>query len=291
MSNPNFVSDLVAMAKAFEELPTVTAERDAAKRDVQIGLERIQQLELRLIDRANEIDALNAAVRKAEVERDHAEQMFLETDDRLNAFRQLVQRFRAEVETYDAVADKPEAAESMTTEPAEPFRQEYRPTPDVNDRHDMFSEDEYYQKAQPVEAITKPIASEDHIDMGLGNVGQSAQGEPTSGANDLSAGAGTDATQPQASSANATPIAEGVSVSDYPTSANSPSEGSASPVDTAPATADANVDDVSYANEPKINSSEPGGWEAWDAWANRMNQRYGAGQWPARPSPMQSAAQ
>lgn len=83
MSNPNFVSDLVAMAKAYEELPQVKAELEAAKHDVQVGLERIQSLELRLIDRANELDAAHAATRKAEVERDHAETMFLETDDKL----------------------------------------------------------------------------------------------------------------------------------------------------------------------------------------------------------------
>jgi hypothetical protein len=90
MSNPNFVNDLVMMAKAFEELPKVQAELESAKHDINGYLATIQRLELRLIDRANEIDNLNAKVRTVEVERDHAETMFLETDGKLDAAKSVL---------------------------------------------------------------------------------------------------------------------------------------------------------------------------------------------------------
>lgn len=117
MSNPNFVSDLVAMAKAFEELPQVKAELAESERARTVGIDMIQRLELRLMDLKNEVDAAHAATRRMEVERDHAERMFLETDDRLNAFRRLVQAFDTDVKSL-VKAEEPEPA-SAPTAPAE----------------------------------------------------------------------------------------------------------------------------------------------------------------------------
>ena len=82
MSNPNFVSDLVAMAKAFEELPIVQEALRGSEHQCSQLSDLVQRLELRIIDLKTELDAAHAATRKVEVERDHAERMFLETDDR-----------------------------------------------------------------------------------------------------------------------------------------------------------------------------------------------------------------
>jgi hypothetical protein len=89
----NFVHDLVEMAKAMEMLPTVQAQLAAAEAKVNFQQETIQHLELRLVDRANDIDALHTKVANAEAGRDEAERMFLETDDKLIAFRRLVSAF------------------------------------------------------------------------------------------------------------------------------------------------------------------------------------------------------
>lgn len=117
MSNPNFVSDLVAMAKAFEELPEVKAELEATRHDFSVAQDQIQQLQLRIIDLKNAKDEAYANIRKVEVQRDHAEQMFLETDERLNAFRRLVQAFDTDVKSL-VKAEEPEPT-SAPTAPAE----------------------------------------------------------------------------------------------------------------------------------------------------------------------------
>ncbi len=92
----NFVHDLVEMAKAMEELPQVKAQVDHLLKANETQLETIQRLELRLIDRSNEIETLNSKVREAEQGRDAAETMFLETDDKLSAFRSLVNSFASD---------------------------------------------------------------------------------------------------------------------------------------------------------------------------------------------------
>lgn len=105
MSNPNFVNDLVMMAKAFEELPQVKAELEAKKADYDAAQDIIQELQLRLIDRKNELDAAHAATRKAEVERDHAETMFLETDDKLQSLRRIFTHFQSDVDAFAKAND------------------------------------------------------------------------------------------------------------------------------------------------------------------------------------------
>lgn len=86
-----FVSDLVEMAKAVEELPQVKAELEAARHDLNTAADRIQQLELRIIDYKNKIDDQIALTRKAEADRDEAERLFLEETDRTSAFKSFVE--------------------------------------------------------------------------------------------------------------------------------------------------------------------------------------------------------
>ena len=124
MSNPNFVSELVLMAKAMEELPIVQQELHDVKASYSDALDRIQRLELRLIDASNEIASAHEASRKMEVERDHAERMFLETDDRLNAFRRLLAGFQSEAGALVAAAEpeaKPEPEDDFGAKLSEPM--------------------------------------------------------------------------------------------------------------------------------------------------------------------------
>jgi hypothetical protein len=78
----SLVGDLVAMAQAMEKLPLVEAALDEARIELDHKVSTIQRLELKLMDRAGEIDKLNASIRELEVAKDVAETMFLEADDR-----------------------------------------------------------------------------------------------------------------------------------------------------------------------------------------------------------------
>lgn len=78
----SLVHDLVQMAQAMEQLPQVQAQLDRVNGDLEHAFATIQRLELKLLDRANQIDTLNASLRAAEVAKDAAETMFLEADER-----------------------------------------------------------------------------------------------------------------------------------------------------------------------------------------------------------------
>lgn len=93
----NFVQDLVEMAKATEQLPQVQADLADAHITINNQLATIQRLELKLMERANEINGLHSKLTAAEVARDNAETMFLECDDKLSAFRRLVKGFATDV--------------------------------------------------------------------------------------------------------------------------------------------------------------------------------------------------
>lgn len=251
MSNPNFVNDLVMMAKAYEELPGVKQELSTAQNELADAWGTIQRLELKLIERANEIDALNAKVRTVEVERDHAETMFLETDDKLNALRRVIAGFTAEVSALGK-ASEPQAEvkvgaseEDVMSQPHEAAPVPYEPKPD----------------ADVIEAL-----------------GQ-REPDPTPDAVASDAFGLT----PADTQADASGVAEGVSVSADPTPESDTSHASAtSPEHSAPITPlqvspmDGG-DDVGYHNEPDIASPD------WELWFDRMTARYGhRASWPER---------
>lgn len=82
-NNPsNFVSDLVEMAKAFEELPKVQAALAITKADAEALHDTVQSRELSILGMKSEIDLLNQRIRSLEVERDEAQFHALEADDR-----------------------------------------------------------------------------------------------------------------------------------------------------------------------------------------------------------------
>lgn len=85
MSNPNFVSDLVAMAKAFEELPKVQANLDLSVAEVNRLSDTVADREIAIARLKAEIEALQSDKRKLEAERDDAEFRFLESEDRVKS--------------------------------------------------------------------------------------------------------------------------------------------------------------------------------------------------------------
>lgn len=82
MTVDNFVGSLVEMAKAYERMPSVEAELRDAQATIDKAQATIQRLELKLIERSNEIDSLHSRIRELEVSRDEAQFQALEADDR-----------------------------------------------------------------------------------------------------------------------------------------------------------------------------------------------------------------
>lgn len=133
----NFVSDLVLMAQAMEELPKVKAELDRANDQVEAYAKQVQALEMRLIDRNAEIDTLHSNIRSLEVARDDAELRFLEADDK----SQQVVRLLGQIAGHAA------HAEAIIVPP--------KPEPPVAEVVHSVEE----VQAQPVEGKPEPSAS------------------------------------------------------------------------------------------------------------------------------------
>lgn len=78
----NFVGDLVAMATAFERLPQVQADLDAANTHIESYAKQVQEREIRILELKAQIEAHLTTIRNLEAKLDSAETMFLEADDR-----------------------------------------------------------------------------------------------------------------------------------------------------------------------------------------------------------------
>lgn len=197
----NFVHDLVEMAKAMEALPSVQLDLHNAQVEIDRLQGTVQRLELKLIDRANEIDQLRLSVREAEVAKDAAETMFLEADDRTaRAVEFIKAQFGAAGSLIQALEPaKPQPMVEETVQHIEPI-----PTPVDSTlpepKHDMFPEPEYYQKAEgqhsepqgqsapgpmdsvhtvDTQAAALPSAQTDVSDVGVESAADPiAQGEP-----------------------------------------------------------------------------------------------------------------
>lgn len=293
----NFVHDLVQMAKAFEELPQVQAHLAGANNIIEEQGQRIQHLELRLIDLKNELDAAHAATRKVEVERDHAERMFLETDDRLNAFRRLVQAFDTDVKSLVQAAEPEPKPEPIVTkfDDGGPYNEPIGdPGPAIGGAFEGQGEVDPTASTDSTFASpnvsTQPVETQTTASSDTEAVSVQPDPTPVSGNTSESAWPGSNEASLQRSE-EGVPAAGTLYPAD-PTQAtasspagNTPIPGSA-PTDAAVGVADAPAgsapaeDDVGYHNEPRI----AGSWEAWDDWCARMNAKYGPGNWPVRPT-------
>ena len=103
----NFVTDLVEMAKATEQLPIVERERDQLKADNDTLRDTIQSLQLRAIDRKEEVERLLATIRQLEVARDDAELRFLEVEDDAATAAILARDMQSLAERLITVLDPP----------------------------------------------------------------------------------------------------------------------------------------------------------------------------------------
>lgn len=249
----NFVQDLVEMAKATEQLPLVQADLDRANSQIEAYATQVQRLEMRLIDKANEIDALNAKLQQVEVDRDNAETMFLQESDRTQAALSLVRTFMDQGQALlDAQSPSPAMPVAASPEPT-PEPAVERPAEPVTDLSTLLSE--------PIPAVL--------ISGDPSNIDSVSSGPQGSSAVDPTPPSTTDGTTTPTADTNASN--SGVSVSSDPTPATETTSENVSPASTQP-------DDVGYHNEPE----GEGSYSDWCDWASRMDDRYGYALWPAR---------
>lgn len=114
----NFASELAQMAMASQRLPEVERERDELSRDLDRACNTIQRLELKLLDRAGEIDTLHALLRAEEAKRSDAETMFLECDDAKSTLERTLESLGKDIAAVlQAVSPVPEPVQSVTVKP------------------------------------------------------------------------------------------------------------------------------------------------------------------------------
>lgn len=250
----NFVHDLVAMAKAMEDLPMVQSALTASEAECNRLSTTVMERELTILNLKTEIDTLHSIIRATEEARDSAELLFLECDD---AKRTLV-RFLED-------ASKDIAGVLSAVAPI--------PTPTVEGDAVGVVRDEVKPEAEG--------HPEQHDDPNLPMLGQSevdptSVNTPTSG--NVLIDAGTVLTVENT-------LTEGVSVQPDPTPSALGMDGNGSSPSTAlsdPVTkpADASTTDP-YADEPAKYTN------AWYDWASEMDKKYNFS-WPSR-KPMNPA--
>lgn len=78
----SFVTDLVEMAKAVEQVPLLEEDVRALSKECEAKTHHIRELETNIIGYKQQIESLQSTIRTLEVSRDDAEYRFLEAQDR-----------------------------------------------------------------------------------------------------------------------------------------------------------------------------------------------------------------
>jgi len=128
----NFAASLVEMAKAHERVPELERECAGLKAQHIDDGERIARLEMKLMDRAEELSTLTAKLRSVEAERDEVGFRHLESEDKISA---LMASLRT---VFSSVGETLKAAQPE----AEPVKVEHvvsvpEAVPESNASHDV----------------------------------------------------------------------------------------------------------------------------------------------------------
>jgi hypothetical protein len=113
----NFVTDLVSMAKAMEELPVVQRELGDAKAENSALLGMIAERDASLEQSRSYAASLEAKIHSAEVARDDAEFRFLEAEDRTASALAFIRTVFGNAGTLIQVLDPPKATTEPVNEP------------------------------------------------------------------------------------------------------------------------------------------------------------------------------
>lgn len=115
----NFVTDLVEMAKAMDELPKAQALVKSLQ-DENFGLlNKVQERELHIIELKAEVETHLASIRSLEVARDDAELRFLELEEHATSSVGLARAAKANLEAMIRQLDPPKPEPVSTIQPAE----------------------------------------------------------------------------------------------------------------------------------------------------------------------------
>jgi hypothetical protein len=274
----NFVHDLVAMAKAMEDLPMVQEKLDQANNLISRYAEDVQLREESIIRLKAEIEAHLTTIRKVEAERDDAELRFLDSEDRTASALAFIKS------TFGSAGSLIQALEP----PA--------PTPVVVPAN------------APVAVTTDaptyyPEPGDDGVKVQNFDAPSQGQSEPLpmtpAPTIEQSFGSSTPTPDDGNASSSIDPGPMGIDFHGDPGNVDSVSSGPSGeravdptldhrdPIGTGTGNVQSSseppVDDVGYHNEPKVEGSHD--WLAWDTWAEQMNTRYGRGSWPRRARP------
>jgi len=296
----NFVSELVQMAKAFEELPLVQASLSESRQQVTEQSITISNLEMRIIDLKNDLDSAHSATRKAEVERDHAETMFLETDQKLDKLRGICSYFSLEVAGFVRASEpEPVAEEVIPTQ--EEINQWLRDNPMPQPKAEegasadplpAVTADQSQTAASMTEPTAAPTILIEAAPLPLAPAGLPEQPSPVTPATSTDTvlsstspeGAGLSGNTGEPTDFNSLLAPQGERASDPTASAQSSDSGDSAISSGATTTENVSpsettehsspLDDVGYHNEPPSGS-------AWLDWYDRMHARYGT-EFPSR---------
>lgn len=108
----NFMHELLEAAQAKEQLPVVQAEVNRLAGELAHAQDTIQTLQIRIIDLKNANDEAHRATREAEAQRDSAEALFLECDDKRLALHRWIEGM------VKGAGDLVRAAEPVPTTPS-----------------------------------------------------------------------------------------------------------------------------------------------------------------------------
>jgi len=295
-NNPNFVSELVQMAKAFEELPVVQGQLAESRQQVTEKDITIHELETRIMDLASALNDARSATVKAEVERDHAETMFLETDDKLQKVLGIFGHFKGEVDAYTKAAEPVVVAQDAAKEDHDRHVAELEPLPSNPPPLDYGRplDPEMDLSGRPAQTNEPLPATNTGGQSGTTSPGEGGGSGSTDSAGesplpvateDSSLNAGTisettaapmTSTDPGQSEPGPTASTE-TTLSETATSTSAEPDSPASPQQS---TSSPPQDDVGYHNEPQI--VDTASHHEWNMWCDRMDRRYGPNAWPSR---------
>lgn len=275
----NFVHDLVAMAKAMEDLPIVQEKLDQANNLISRYAEDVQAREESILRLKAEAETLHSTIRKVEAEREEAILSFLDADDRTKRALDFVKS------TFGSAGSLIQALEPPTPAPMAVPADAPAPLSPSTPFFDAVADAPSQGQSEPLPPATVTDTSiqsqpaERSEPASLAHTSLPDPG-PAIGSAFTFHGDPTNVDSVSVGERVVDPTAQGVSGNDGLSAGST----GAHSIESASASTTSNIspaDDVGYHNEPTL-TTENGSWDKWDAWAARMNNRYGSGSWPRR---------
>lgn len=180
----NFIREIAEAYRALEAEGNYLSDIEKLKNEKVLDGERIARLEIKLMDRSDEVDGLKARIRSLEVERDDASFRELEAQDKLDAMRRLVKAFVSDVGSLE----KAEEPQPVKVEPF-PFVNEERVTtqseviPPSTGSAELKAEDGPTELSQP-EQVLSAAPSSAYAEDGCISPGERAEDPTATGPSD-----------------------------------------------------------------------------------------------------------